>query len=147
MRYRLLAFSSFVVAFGLFATACGSGQSEEDKKRAAQLASDLVSCKNEVSTLKEQLAEAQALAKKAQGELANATTKQLDPIDVRRVLDACGDQERELLERHYIEGYTAEEIGSSIGLTAAGIRVRLLRLRRVLRHRLFTQMRELAEAA
>jgi RNA polymerase sigma factor (sigma-70 family) len=63
---------------------------------------------------------------------------ELEPIDVRRLLDACGPEERELLERHYLDGYTAEEIGRNIGLTAAGIRVRLLRLRRSLRQRVIT---------
>jgi hypothetical protein len=62
---------------------CGSGPSKEDQARQAQLASDLVSCKNELSTLKEQLAEAKAALTKAQTELSSATTKQLDPIDVK----------------------------------------------------------------
>ena len=85
MRYRSLPSSVFALTASvcLFASACGSGPTKEEQARTAKLASDLVTCNNELSTLKEQLAEAKALAAKAQTELSSATTKQLDPIDVK----------------------------------------------------------------
>lgn len=78
------AFASALLSTTLLgAFGCNPGPSEEDRKRQAQLASDLVSCKNELSSLKEQLAEAKAALQKAQNDLSSATTKQLDPVDVK----------------------------------------------------------------
>ena len=97
MRYRLLRLASPVVASLtlVLAAGCGTGPSKEDQARQAQLASDLVSCKNELSTLKEQLAEAKAALQKAQTELSSATTKQLDPIDVKAQQNNGGEKHME----------------------------------------------------
>jgi hypothetical protein len=57
---------------------CGGSN---DSQKTAQLASDLVTCKNEVSSLKEQLAEAKAALAKAM-EAAGMVVK-LDPIDIK----------------------------------------------------------------
>ena len=62
------------------------------------------------------------------------TTPKIDPqaIDLHRTLEKCDSQDRELLEGHYLEGYTSEELGHKTGCTAVAVRVRLLRVRRKL---------------
>src|SRR5260370_31316963 len=47
-------------------------------------------------------------------------------IDLRRMLDACSHRDRALLERT-LQGYTAEELSRTAGISSTGIRVRLLR--------------------
>jgi len=56
-------------------------------------------------------------------------------IDLRRMLDACSHRDRALLERT-LQGYTAEELSASAGISSTGIRVRLLRARQALREKL-----------
>jgi RNA polymerase sigma factor (sigma-70 family) len=53
-------------------------------------------------------------------------------IDLHRTLEKCDARDRELLEGHYLEGYTSEELGQKSGCTAVAVRVRLLRMRRKL---------------
>ena len=64
-----------------------------------------------------------------------AYTLDLGAIELGRLLDRCSERDRELLEQS-LEGYTAEEIAMSEGITPTGIRVRLLRLRNALRDQL-----------
>jgi DNA-directed RNA polymerase specialized sigma24 family protein len=61
----------------------------------------------------------------------------LDVLEVKRLLDHCSARDRALLERS-LEGYSAEEIARTAGITPTGIRVRLLRLRHSLRDRMAT---------
>lgn len=56
-------------------------------------------------------------------------------IDLRRLLEACSNRDRALLEST-LQGYTAEEISRSAGISSTGIRVRLLRARQSLRQKL-----------
>ena len=56
----------------------------------------------------------------------------LDAIELRQLLDRCKKRDRALLEQS-LEGYSAEEIARSAGITSTGIRVRLLRVRQALR--------------
>jgi hypothetical protein len=58
--------------------ACGTGAPSDDGQKA-KLASDLVSCKNDIGTLKEQLAEAKAALAKVQQD----KTVQLDPLQLK----------------------------------------------------------------
>jgi RNA polymerase sigma factor (sigma-70 family) len=60
------------------------------------------------------------------------TAPQIGPqaIDLYRTLEQCNARDRELLEWHYLEGYTSEELGQKTGCTAVAVRVRLLRVRR-----------------
>ncbi len=51
-------------------------------------------------------------------------------IDVDRALANCAPADREILEKHYLAGYTSEELGRQRGCTAVAVRVRLLRARR-----------------
>lgn len=53
-------------------------------------------------------------------------------IDVRRALDKCRARDRELIEGHYFEGYTCEELSHNQHCTAVAVRVRLWRARRKL---------------
>src|ERR1700679_4036062 len=62
-------------------------------------------------------------------------TLDLDAIEVLRLLDRCSQRDRALLEQS-LEGYSAEEIALSEGITPTGIRVRLLRIRNSLRGQL-----------
>jgi RNA polymerase sigma factor (sigma-70 family) len=62
------------------------------------------------------------------------TAPRVDPrsIDLHRTLERCDARDRALLEGHYLEGYTSEELGAKTGCTAVAVRVRLLRVRRKL---------------
>jgi DNA-directed RNA polymerase specialized sigma24 family protein len=62
-------------------------------------------------------------------------TLDLDAIEVGRLLDRCPMRDRALLEQS-LEGYSAEEIAETEGITSTGIRVRLLRIRNALRTKL-----------
>jgi RNA polymerase sigma factor (sigma-70 family) len=55
-----------------------------------------------------------------------------DAIDLRTMLEGCSDRDRVLFEQ-MLEGYSAEEIARSTGITSTGIRVRLLRARQSIR--------------
>ena len=54
------------------------------------------------------------------------------PMDVARVLEACGDSERELLTQQ-LEGHTTSEIAHRIGASETAVRIRLMRARRCAR--------------
>lgn len=51
-------------------------------------------------------------------------------VDLARMLANCSTADRDLIEKHYAEGYTSAEIGEQSGCSAVAIRVRLFRLRR-----------------
>ncbi len=68
-------------------------------------------------------------------------TLDMDAIEVGHMLDKCGKQDRKLLERS-LEGYSAEEIAKSEGITPTGIRVRMLRIRQTLRDQLHLSLAE-----
>ncbi len=59
----------------------------------------------------------------------------MEEIEVHLLLDRCPRRDRTLLERS-LEGYSAEEMAHSEGITSTGIRVRLLRIRQALREQL-----------
>jgi RNA polymerase sigma factor (sigma-70 family) len=61
-------------------------------------------------------------------------TPRIDPraIDLHRTLETCEARDRQLLEKHYLEGYSSEELAKRTGCTAVAVRVRLLRVRRKL---------------
>lgn len=61
-------------------------------------------------------------------------TMDLESIELRRMLDRCPYRDRRLIEQS-LEGYSAEEIARTHGITSTGIRVRLLRIRQTLRDR------------
>ena len=59
----------------------------------------------------------------------------LEALELRLMLDRCSSRDRALLERS-LQGYSAEEIARTCGITSTGIRVRLLRIRQSLRAQL-----------
>jgi DNA-directed RNA polymerase specialized sigma24 family protein len=62
-------------------------------------------------------------------------TMDLDLLELNRMLEHCPRNDRALLEQS-LEGYSAEEIARTEGITSTGIRVRLLRIRQSLRDRM-----------
>jgi len=54
-------------------------------------------------------------------------------IDVWRALAQCTPAEREMIEKHYLAGYTSAELGRQMGCTSVAVRVRVLRVRRRIR--------------
>ena len=69
--------ASVVFALGLALSGCSNGADNDQQK--AKLATDLVQCRNDLSNLKEQLAEAKAQLAKVQ----EAHTVQLEPLDLK----------------------------------------------------------------
>ena len=57
-------------------------------------------------------------------------------IDVRRALAKCAPADREMLEKHYLSGYTSAEIARQGGCTPVAVRVRLWRVRRQIREKI-----------
>ena len=57
-------------------------------------------------------------------------------IDVERLLAGCRPADRELLEKHYLEGYDIQELARQNECPASTVRVRLMRARRSIRERL-----------
>jgi RNA polymerase sigma factor (sigma-70 family) len=57
-----------------------------------------------------------------------------DSIDLHTMLEHCSARDRALFER-MLEGYSAEEIARTSGITSTGIRVRLLRARQGIREK------------
>ncbi len=51
-------------------------------------------------------------------------------IDLARIFDKCNPAERDILQKHYLAGYTSQELAAQGGCKASTVRVRLLRLRR-----------------
>jgi DNA-directed RNA polymerase specialized sigma24 family protein len=75
-----------------------------------------------------------------------AYTLDLDAIEVGRLLDRCPLRDRQLLEQS-LEGYSAEEIALTEGITPTGIRVRMLRIRQALRDQLNLTLAPRAEVS
>jgi DNA-directed RNA polymerase specialized sigma24 family protein len=59
----------------------------------------------------------------------------VNAIELALLLDRCSGRDRALVKKS-LEGYTAEEIARDSGITPTGIRVRLLRVRRLLHRRI-----------
>lgn len=55
-----------------------------------------------------------------------------EPIDAHRMFAGCSDSEKALLHLYYVEGFTSQELSSTFGLSAVGVRVRLTRLKKTL---------------
>ena len=51
-------------------------------------------------------------------------------IDVRKGLDRCTPEVRDLLESYYVKGFTSTELGQKKKCTAEAVRVRVLRAKR-----------------
>jgi RNA polymerase sigma factor (sigma-70 family) len=51
-------------------------------------------------------------------------------IDVGSALAKCTPADREMIEKHYLAGYTSAELGRQMSCTPVAVRVRMLRVRR-----------------
>ena len=71
----------------------------------------------------------------------------LAAIDVKRILKCCKQNDRMVLQRHYLEAYQVQEIASQQGWTETAVRIRLLRARRTVGKRLGRRMPERAAIA
>jgi DNA-directed RNA polymerase specialized sigma24 family protein len=69
-------------------------------------------------------------------ELSTQPKVNLAAIDVRRILKCCKQNDRMVLQRHYLEGYKVQEIAKQEGWTETAVRIRLLRARRTVGQRL-----------
>ena len=63
-------------------------------------------------------------------EISTPPKVNLAAIDVRRILKTCKQNDRMVLQRHYLEGYKVREIARAHGWTETAVRIRLLRARR-----------------
>jgi RNA polymerase sigma factor (sigma-70 family) len=63
-------------------------------------------------------------------ELSTSPKVNLAAIDLRRILKVCRQQDRIVLQRHYLEGYRVQEIARQQGWSETAVRIRLLRARR-----------------
>ncbi len=80
-------------------------------------------------------------------ELSTSPKVNLAAIDVRRILKCCKQNDRMVLQWHYLEGYKVQEIAQQQGWTETAVRIRLLRARRTVGQRLgrkFDRTRALA---
>jgi RNA polymerase sigma-70 factor (ECF subfamily) len=67
-------------------------------------------------------------------------------IDVQRALSKCAPADREMLEKHYVAGYTSAELGHEMGCTPVAVRVRVLRARRRIRKKIGDETVQLRHA-
>lgn len=63
-------------------------------------------------------------------ELSTSPRVNMAAIDVLRILKCCKQNDRMVLQRHYLEGYKVNEIAQQHGWTETAVRIRLLRARR-----------------
>jgi RNA polymerase sigma factor (sigma-70 family) len=84
----------------------------------------------------------EALTEASQGDGMTAMS-----VDMKTILNRCGERDSAILRSFYVEGYTTEEIASKVGLTPVAVRVRMLRLRNSLRSQLTTAPNAVREAA
>jgi RNA polymerase sigma factor (sigma-70 family) len=61
------------------------------------------------------------------------TEQNLAAVDIRRMLGDCRENDREILECHYLDGLKVREIAQQYELSETAVRIRLLRARRNLR--------------
>ncbi len=69
-------------------------------------------------------------------EIAVQPQVNLAAIDVDRALRCCKDNERQVLQQRYLEGFQIKDIARQEGRTQTAVRLRLLRARRAARARL-----------
>jgi RNA polymerase sigma factor (sigma-70 family) len=80
-------------------------------------------------------------------ELSTAPKVNLAAIDVRRILKSCKNNDRMVLQRHYLEGFKVQEIAEQQGWTETAVRIRLLRARRTVGKRLGRKFPEPGQSA
>ena len=56
-----------------------------------------------------------------------------DSAALAELLSHCSNQDRELLVKHYMEGWSSNELAPALGISPVSVRVRLLRIKQTLR--------------
>ena len=56
-----------------------------------------------------------------------------DSTALAELLSHCTNQDRELLVKHYMEGWSSNELAPALGISPVSVRVRLLRIKQTLR--------------
>ena len=74
----------------------------------------------------------------------NAST---DSTALAELLAHCSDEDRMLLVRHYMEGWSSNELAPALGISPVSVRVRLLRIKNSLRETLNLTGAPLQQAA
>jgi RNA polymerase sigma factor (sigma-70 family) len=59
-----------------------------------------------------------------------------DSTALAELLSHCSDEDRTLLVRHYMEGWSSNELAPALGISPVSVRVRLLRIKNSLRESL-----------
>ena len=59
-----------------------------------------------------------------------------DTTALAELLSHCTDEDRTLLVRHYMEGWSSNELAPALGISPVSVRVRLLRIKNALRESL-----------
>lgn len=68
--------------------------------------------------------------------------------DLAELLAHCSEADRDLLVRHYMEGWSSNELAPELGISPVSVRVRLLRIKNALRESLqLTPTESLPQAA
>lgn len=68
---------------------------------------------------------------------ASATVRaSTDSTALAELLSYCSEEDRTLLVRHYMEGWSSNELAPALGITPVSVRVRLLRIKNSLRESL-----------
>jgi RNA polymerase sigma-70 factor (ECF subfamily) len=56
-----------------------------------------------------------------------------DSTALSELLSHCNNEDRELLVKHYMEGWSSNELAPALGISPVSVRVRLLRIKQTLR--------------
>lgn len=56
-----------------------------------------------------------------------------DSTALAELLSHCSNEDRELLVKHYMEGWSSNELAPALGISPVSVRVRLLRIKQTLR--------------
>lgn len=70
-----------------------------------------------------------------------------DTTALAELLSHCSDEDRMLLVRHYMEGWSSNELAPALGISPVSVRVRLLRIKNSLRESLNLEVAQLPQAA
>jgi RNA polymerase sigma-70 factor (ECF subfamily) len=70
-----------------------------------------------------------------------------DSTALAELLSHCSDEDRQLLVKHYMEGWSSNELAPALGISPVSVRVRLLRIKNTLREALNLNGFAVAQAA
>jgi RNA polymerase sigma factor (sigma-70 family) len=70
-----------------------------------------------------------------------------DASAVAEILAYCSPVDRRLLEQHYLEGWSSNELAPRLGISPVSVRVRLLRIKQSLREALRLRVAGVPEVA